>query len=164
MMKALTEKVTFGFWVYLMSDCVLFAGLFATYAVLHTATFGGPSAADISLDLRYIFIETLILLTSSFTIGLSVLFAGKSTKEGKTWPSGPERALSEIFRHNKTFLILLLATLVLGFAFLGWSSQSLITLLQRGVALAAAHFSPHSLLWLVRTGSMSFLARSGCWC
>jgi cytochrome o ubiquinol oxidase subunit 3 len=38
------DKVHFGFWVYLMSDCVLFAALFATYAVLQGATFGGPTA------------------------------------------------------------------------------------------------------------------------
>ena len=74
-----TNKVTFGFWVYLMSDCVLFAGLFATYAVLRTATFGGPGIESI-VDLPYVLGETLLLLTSSFTMGLALLAAHKGKK------------------------------------------------------------------------------------
>jgi cytochrome o ubiquinol oxidase subunit 3 len=65
---------SFGFWVYLMTDCVLFASLFATYAVLHTSTFGGPSGRDL-FDLHSVLAETLILLTSSFTAGLAMLAA-----------------------------------------------------------------------------------------
>ena len=53
---------TFGFWLYLMSDCLLFAALFATYAVLHGNTFGGPSIADFA-NLPYVLVETLFLLT-----------------------------------------------------------------------------------------------------
>ena len=68
------DKVTFGFWVYLMSDCVLFAGLFATYAVLEGATLGGPSAYDIT-SLPFVLTETMLLLTSSFTAGLALLSA-----------------------------------------------------------------------------------------
>lgn len=37
------SKTILGFWIYLMTDCMIFATLFATYAVLHTSTFGGPS-------------------------------------------------------------------------------------------------------------------------
>ena len=69
------ENVVFGFWVYLMSDCVLFATLFATYAVLQGQTFGGPSAAEL-FSLPFVLVETLILLTSSFTVGLAAYFAG----------------------------------------------------------------------------------------
>src|SRR5579859_1964583 len=76
---ATTDKVTFGFWVYLMSDCVLFAGLFATYAVLHTATFFAPSA-DQLFSLPFVFVETLLLLTSSFTCGLAMLAAHHGKK------------------------------------------------------------------------------------
>lgn len=64
------SKILFGFWVYIMTDCVLFAGLFATYAVLHNNTFGGPSGAQI-FNLPYVLAETLLLLTSSFTCGLA---------------------------------------------------------------------------------------------
>jgi cytochrome o ubiquinol oxidase subunit 3 len=70
------SKTVFGFWVYLMTDCVLFASLFAVYAVLHGNTFGGPSGRDI-FDLPYVLIETLLLLTSSFTCGLAVIAAGQ---------------------------------------------------------------------------------------
>jgi cytochrome o ubiquinol oxidase subunit 3 len=62
----------FGFWIYIMTDCVLFASLFATYAVLRNSTFGGPSGLGL-YSLPYILAETLILLTSSFTCGLAML-------------------------------------------------------------------------------------------
>jgi cytochrome o ubiquinol oxidase subunit 3 len=68
------SKTMFGFWVYLMTDCVLFASLFATYAVLHNNTAGGPNAAEL-FSLPFVLAETLILLTSSFTAGLAVLAA-----------------------------------------------------------------------------------------
>lgn len=69
-----SSKTTFGFWVYLMTDCVLFATLFATYAVLHKNTFGGPSGQDL-FSLPFVLVETLLLLTSSFTAGLALLAA-----------------------------------------------------------------------------------------
>jgi cytochrome o ubiquinol oxidase subunit 3 len=68
------SKTLFGFWVYLMTDCVLFASLFATYAVLHHNNFGGPTAHSL-FNLHYALAETLILLTSSFTCGLGILAA-----------------------------------------------------------------------------------------
>ncbi|HEY4964628.1 MAG TPA: cytochrome o ubiquinol oxidase subunit III [Candidatus Saccharimonadales bacterium] len=66
------NKVFLGFWIYIMTDCVLFASLFAVYAVLHGNTFGGPSASEI-FNLPYVMIETLLLLTSSFTCGLAMI-------------------------------------------------------------------------------------------
>lgn len=74
-----TDKVTFGFWLYLMSDAVLFAALFAAYAVLRTETFGGVTPRDI-LDLPFVLVETLLLLTSSFTAGLALLAAHTGKK------------------------------------------------------------------------------------
>jgi cytochrome o ubiquinol oxidase subunit 3 len=65
-------KPLFGFWIYLMTDCVLFAALFATYAVLHNNTNGGPSGRHL-FDMHNVFIETVLLLTSSFTCGLGTL-------------------------------------------------------------------------------------------
>ncbi len=64
----------FGFWVYLMTDFVLFASLFSVFAVLRSGTFGGPSGVDI-FSLPFVFIETCLLLTSSFTAGLSLIAA-----------------------------------------------------------------------------------------
>src|SRR5580698_8549052 len=65
-------KTVFGFWVYIMTDCVLFASLFATYAVLRNNTNGGPSGHDL-FNLPYVLTETMALLTSSFTCGLAMI-------------------------------------------------------------------------------------------
>jgi cytochrome o ubiquinol oxidase subunit 3 len=73
------SKSLFGFWVYLMTDCVLFASLFATYAVLHNNTFGGPGAGEL-FSLSFVLAETLILLTSSFMCGLALVSAYKNDK------------------------------------------------------------------------------------
>lgn len=77
--QASDSKVMFGFWVYLMTDCVLFASLFATYAVLHNNNFGGPTARSL-FSLPYALAETLILLTSSFSCGLAILSARLKNK------------------------------------------------------------------------------------
>lgn len=74
------SKPVFGFWIYLMTDCVLFASLFATYAVLHNNTFGGPPAGQL-FSANYALSETLILLTSSFTVGLAILAARNRRKQ-----------------------------------------------------------------------------------
>ena len=66
------SKVTLGFWTYLMTDCVLFASLFATYLVLHNNTNGGPDSSTL-FSLPYVLLETFLLLTSSFTSGLALL-------------------------------------------------------------------------------------------
>jgi cytochrome o ubiquinol oxidase subunit 3 len=92
-----TDRTVFGFWVYLMTDCVLFASLFATFAVLRNNTLGGPSGQDI-FDMPYVLVETLLLLTSSFICGLALLAA----KQGKKTQA----------------LALLAATSVLGLSFL----------------------------------------------
>jgi cytochrome o ubiquinol oxidase subunit 3 len=74
-----TNKTVFGFWLYLMTDCVLFASLFATFAVLHNSTYGGPSGKEL-FSLPFVLTETLILLTSSFTCGLAILSAQRDDK------------------------------------------------------------------------------------
>ncbi|HUB93329.1 MAG TPA: cytochrome o ubiquinol oxidase subunit III [Verrucomicrobiae bacterium] len=74
-----TQKTVIGFWVYLMTDCVLFASLFAVYAVLHGNTFGGPSGRQL-FRLPYVLVETFALLTSSFTCGLAMLAAQRRAK------------------------------------------------------------------------------------
>ncbi|MGZ6004523.1 MAG: cytochrome o ubiquinol oxidase subunit III [Candidatus Saccharimonadales bacterium] len=74
------DKSLFGFWVYLMTDCVLFATLFATYAVLRQNTYGGPNGREL-FSLHFVLAETLILLTSSFTCGLAMLAAQRKQKD-----------------------------------------------------------------------------------
>jgi len=63
---------TFGFWIYLMSDLILFATLFATFAVLGGAYAGGPTGKEL-FDLPYLLGETLLLLFSSVSYGLVML-------------------------------------------------------------------------------------------
>jgi cytochrome o ubiquinol oxidase subunit 3 len=72
--QILTERA-FGFWVYLMSDAVIFALLFATYAAMVHNTAGGPGGATL-FRLPHTFIETLALLTSSVTFGFASVAAG----------------------------------------------------------------------------------------
>jgi cytochrome o ubiquinol oxidase subunit 3 len=62
----------FGFWIYLMTDLIIFAVLFACFIVLRQNTFGGPSAKDL-FHLSSVLKETLILLTSSFTCSLGMI-------------------------------------------------------------------------------------------
>lgn len=77
---AVQEKKSIGFWIYLMTDLVLFASLFATFAVLRGQTFGGPSGHDI-FDMPFVLLETMILLTSSFTVGLAILGSNRGYKK-----------------------------------------------------------------------------------
>lgn len=70
--RALLSKTSIGFWLYLMTDCILFASLFATFVVLRTATADGPSGRDI-FEMPLVLTETIILLVSSFTCGLALL-------------------------------------------------------------------------------------------
>ena len=71
------SKNVFGFWIYIMSDCILFASLFAVFAVFHKHTFGGPAGNEI-FSLPYVFVETMFLLVSSFTFGLATLSRNSS--------------------------------------------------------------------------------------
>lgn len=72
------ETKVFGFWIYLMSDCILFACLFATYAVLANGTAGGPAGKDI-FELKFVLVETFLLLFSSITYGMAMI----AMKKGK---------------------------------------------------------------------------------
>jgi cytochrome o ubiquinol oxidase subunit 3 len=65
-----------GFWIYLMSDCLIFACLFATYAVLGRNYAGGPTGAEL-FDLPLVAVNTSMLLLSSITYGFAMLEAGR---------------------------------------------------------------------------------------
>ena len=67
-----SENKTFGFWIYLMSDLVLFSVLFATFAVVGFNYAGGPGGKDI-FDLPYLFVETMFLLFSSVIFGFTMV-------------------------------------------------------------------------------------------
>jgi cytochrome o ubiquinol oxidase subunit III len=89
--------VAYGFWIFILSDMVMFSALFAAFAVLRGNTAGGPTGSEL-FDLRSVFIETMCLLVSSYTCGLGALSAER--------------------RQPARFLIFAVATFVLGAAFL----------------------------------------------
>lgn len=66
------ENQAVGFWLYILSDLILFSALFATYIVQMRAYAGGPTGREL-FDLGYVAIETLLLLLSSAGYGLSML-------------------------------------------------------------------------------------------
>jgi len=73
------DRVIFGFWVYLMTDLLMFTVLFATFAVLRNNTVGGPGGREL-FSSPVALAETLILLTSSFTAGLGMIAARRNRK------------------------------------------------------------------------------------
>jgi len=75
--KIENSKSLLGFWVYLMTDMVLFAALFATFVVLRGAVAGVGGSL---FSAPFVLLETIILLTSSFTCGLSLLAARANKK------------------------------------------------------------------------------------
>jgi cytochrome o ubiquinol oxidase subunit 3 len=64
--------VSYGFWIFILSDILMFSAIFATYAVLSGRTAGGPSGRQL-FDLTHVAAETGCLLLSSFTCGMMTL-------------------------------------------------------------------------------------------
>jgi cytochrome o ubiquinol oxidase subunit 3 len=102
---------TLGFWIYLMSDCLIFACLFATYAVLGRNYAGGPSGAEL-FDLPLVALNTAFLLVSSITYGLAMLAAQR--------------------KNLGTTLAWLAVTGVLGACFLGLEMYEFLHLIHEG--------------------------------
>ena len=73
--------VPYGFWLFVLSDMVLFSALFATYAALVTATDGGPTTNEL-FDRNLVAVETIALLLSSFTCGLAMIAAKRKNMAG----------------------------------------------------------------------------------
>lgn len=140
-----TQKASLGFWIYLMTDCLLFGSLFATFVVLRggpNGYNGGASGAEL-FHLPFVLIETIVLLVSSMTVGLSLLAA-----------RGGRRKLS---------LALLGTTIALGLVFLtmeltefrqliadgsGWQQSAFLSAFFTLVGTHGAHISV-GLIWLV---------------
>ncbi len=66
--------VAYGFWIFILSDMIMFSALFAAYAVLFGNNAGGPTGLEL-FNLRNVFISTMCLLLSSYTCGIGVLSA-----------------------------------------------------------------------------------------
>jgi cytochrome o ubiquinol oxidase subunit 3 len=103
--------VAYGFWIFLLSDVVMFSTLFAAYAVLVHATAGGPTGAKL-FNQNNVAIETACLLASSYTCGLMSLAA-----------NGQRRAGTYFFA---------VATLVLGAGFLALEVREFADMIARG--------------------------------
>lgn len=113
------EKVTFGFWVYVMTDFIMFATLFATYAVLHNNTYGGPGILKMA-GLHHVLVLTLILSVSAFTCGLAMVAKAKESLSGaQFW---------------------LVVTFLLGIVFLGMQYHQLAFLVHNGITWQGSAF------------------------
>ncbi|HEY2003896.1 MAG TPA: cytochrome o ubiquinol oxidase subunit III [Candidatus Saccharimonadia bacterium] len=77
--EAASDRATFGFWVYLMTDLLMFSILFAAYSVLHGNTGAGESGREL-FSQPVALTETLLLLTSSFTCGIGMYRARQGNK------------------------------------------------------------------------------------
>jgi cytochrome o ubiquinol oxidase subunit III len=105
--------VAFGFWIFLLSDIVMFSALFAAYAVLRHATAGGPSGAGL-FNQANVAIETACLLVSSYTCGLMTLSVNA--------------------RRRPAIYFFAFVTFVLGAAFLALEVREFADMIARGAA------------------------------
>lgn len=113
------EVTVFGFWTYLMSDAIIFALLFATYASMVGRTAGGPSGSAL-FSASNAFIETVVLLASSFTFGMAAV----SLKEGRA----------------KAIVAWLVVTLLFGLGFLGLELREFAGLVARAATPQTSGF------------------------
>ncbi len=134
--------VSYGFWIFLLSDIIMFSAFFAAHAVLRGNTNGGPAGRDL-FDMRVVAIETACLLFSSYTAGLA--------------------SLATETRRVPVFFLMSAATFVLGAVFLSLEMQEFSHLVEMGagpgrsaflssffalVGLHGVHVAA-GLLWLV---------------
>jgi cytochrome o ubiquinol oxidase subunit 3 len=140
--------VGYGFWIFLLSDIVMFSAFFATYAVLADRRAGGPGGSDL-FDLRNVGIETACLLLSSFTCGVASIGA---------------------LRRRDWFYGAMAATFILGAAFLALEIREFAGLVARGAgptrsAFLSAFFTlvglhglhvTAGLLWLLTMMAQTF--------
>ncbi len=101
----------YGFWIFLLSDFVMFSALFASFAVLVHATDGGPGPHDL-FELRTVEMETAALLASSFTSGLATIAAAR--------------------RRMAAFQLAMAATGLLGLVFLALEIKEFVGLVNQG--------------------------------
>ena len=109
----------YGFWIFILSDMIMFSAFFATYAVLLGQTAGGPSGHEL-FDLRNVAIETGCLLLSSFTCGLATIAAG--------------------VRNERWFQAAMAVTCALGLAFLAMEGREFADFVARGAGPTRSAF------------------------
>ena len=104
---------SFGFWLFLLSDVVMFSALFAAYAVLQEHVAGGPDGLKL-FNRGYVLAETMCLLISSFTCGLCALAIER--------------------RATAAFYLWGIVTFVLGAAFIGLEISEFLRMIREGAA------------------------------
>jgi cytochrome o ubiquinol oxidase subunit 3 len=109
----------YGFWIFILSDMIMFAAFFATYAVLHGQTAGGPTGHEL-FNLRNVAVETVLLLASSFTCGLASIAADA--------------------RNARWFQLAMAITGALGLGFLGIELREFSDLVARGAGPTRSAF------------------------
>ncbi|MEF2966337.1 cytochrome aa3 quinol oxidase subunit III [Paenibacillus sp. M1] len=109
----------FGFWLFLGAEIVLFATLFAVYFALWNRTGNGPAGHEI-FEIGPVMIETFLLLTSSFTIGLMI----NSMRQGMKKPA----------------MVFFAITLLLGLGFLGVEITEFVTYVHEGATIQTSAF------------------------
>jgi cytochrome o ubiquinol oxidase subunit 3 len=109
----------YGFWIFILSDMVMFSCFFAAYAVLHGQTAGGPSGAEL-FNLRNVAVETVCLLLSSFACGMASIAAET--------------------RSHLWFQVAMAVTCVLGLAFLTIEFREFADLVARGAGPSRSAF------------------------
>jgi cytochrome o ubiquinol oxidase subunit III len=109
----------YGFWIFILSDMVMFSAFFATYAVLFDQTAGGPTGREL-FDLRSVLAETALLLASSFACGLATIAADQRST---TW-----------------FQIGMAITCALGLGFLALEGREFASLVARGAGPTRSAF------------------------
>ena len=110
----------FGFWIFLGAEIMLFATLFTTYFVLANRTGNGPAGVEI-FEITPVLIETFVLLTSSFVIGLGI----------HAMRIGNKKAMIAFFS----------ITLLLGLVFLGFEIDEFVTYILEGAGLQTSAFT-----------------------
>ncbi|MGJ5176193.1 cytochrome o ubiquinol oxidase subunit III [Bradyrhizobium oligotrophicum] len=110
---------SYGFWIFLLSDIVMFSCFFASFAVLSGQTAGGPGGAQL-FDLKNVAIETVLLLLSSFTCGMASIAAD--------------------MRNRIWFQVSMAVTGLLGAAFLTLEVMEFADLVQRGAGPSRSAF------------------------
>ncbi|KMY48470.1 cytochrome aa3 quinol oxidase subunit III [Peribacillus loiseleuriae] len=110
----------FGFWIFLGAEIMLFATLFTSYFVYENRSGNGPTGAEI-FELSPVLMETILLLASSFTIGLGI----------HAMRLGKQKAMMSFFA----------VTLVLGLGFLGFEIFEFTTYIHEGAGLSTSGFT-----------------------
>ncbi|MCM3444475.1 cytochrome aa3 quinol oxidase subunit III (plasmid) [Metabacillus halosaccharovorans] len=122
----------FGFWIFLGAEIMLFATLFASYFTLYNRTGSGPDGAEI-FQITPVLLETILLLTSSFTIGLGI----HAMRLGRV----------------KAMITFFIVTLLLGLGFLGIEIFEFATYVHEGAGIGTSAFTSTLLTTLGTHGA-----------